>query len=83
MKTVFLLLAEFESPIIPLSAISEKYLGLKPATAETKARASELPFPTFRAGEGQKAPRVVHIEDFAIFLDARRKSAQEEFNYQQ
>jgi hypothetical protein len=81
MKTVFLLMAEFEAATIPLSAIAEKYLGLKPATAETHARTARLPFPTFRMGESQKSPRLVHVEDLANFIDTRRKEASEEYDH--
>lgn len=78
MNTSFLLLAEFETTLIPLSGIAEKYLGMKPSTAENKARTGELPFPTLRIGESQKSPRMVHVEDLAAFIDRRRKEAQEE-----
>ncbi|MFJ5329416.1 pyocin activator PrtN family protein [Pectobacterium versatile] len=49
MNTMFLLMAEFNSATVPLADISEKYFGLKPATAEKKALIGELPIPTFRA----------------------------------
>ncbi|WP_421667259.1 pyocin activator PrtN family protein [Pectobacterium polaris] len=48
MNTMFLLMAEFNSATVPLADISEKYFGLKPATAEKKALIGELPIPTFR-----------------------------------
>lgn len=81
MNTTFLLMAEYETAAIPLSAIAEKYLGLKPATAESKARTADLPFPTFRVGESQKSPRLVHIEDLAHYIDKARQDARKEFNH--
>ena len=83
MNTRFLLLAEFETTLIPLSGIAEKYLGMKPSTAENKARTGELPFPTLRVGESQKSPRMVHVEDLAAFIDLRRKEAREEYSRMQ
>ncbi|WP_336062661.1 pyocin activator PrtN family protein [Serratia sp. 201] len=78
MNTMFLLMAEYEKSNIPLSEIAERYLGLKPATAEQKAAEGKLPIATFRVGNTQKAPRLVHIEDLATLIDQRRKAAKEE-----
>ncbi|MFJ3266781.1 pyocin activator PrtN family protein [Serratia proteamaculans] len=78
MNTMFLLMAEYEKSNIPLSEIAERYLGLKPATAEQKAAEGRLPIATFRVGNTQKAPRLVHIEDLAALIDQRRKEAKEE-----
>ncbi|EES8071067.1 pyocin activator PrtN family protein, partial [Escherichia coli] len=33
MNTLFLLMAEFNTPNIELSAVSQKYFGMSPATA--------------------------------------------------
>ncbi|MCU1787712.1 pyocin activator PrtN family protein [Pectobacterium carotovorum] len=73
MNTMFLLMAEFNSATVPLADISEKYFGLKPATAEKKALIGELPIPTFRGADSQKSPRMVHIQDLANHLDKQRE----------
>lgn len=78
MNTVFLLMAEFETSTIPLAVIAERYLGMRPSTADKKAGAGQLPIPTFRIGDGQKSPRMVHVSDLAEFIDTRRKAAKEE-----
>lgn len=78
MNTVFLLMAEFGTSTIPLAQIAERYLGMKPSTADKKAGAGDLPIPTFRIGDSQKAPRMVHVKDLAEFIDTRRKAAKEE-----
>ncbi|AUX95468.1 pyocin activator protein PrtN [Mixta gaviniae] len=57
----------------------EKYFGMKPATAEKKAWLNQLPVPTFRAGESQKAPRMIHIADLAEYIDKQRKESKEQF----
>lgn len=80
MNTVFLLMAEFETSTIPLSVIAERYLGMRPATADKKAGAGELLIPTFRVGDSQKSPRMVHVADLAEFIDMRRKAARDELN---
>lgn len=78
MNTTFLLMAEFETAVIPLSEIAEKYLGMRPATAENKALTGQLSLPTFRVGDTQKAPRMVHISDLAEHIDRRRAEAKME-----
>lgn len=68
MKTVFLLMAEFNSPTIPLEQIREKYFNLSKAEAERKAKRHDLPVPAFRTG-GQRSPWFVHVEDLANWID--------------
>ena len=79
MNTVFLLMAEFETASIPLSDVCEKYFGMKPATADKKAALGKLPVPTFRAGESQKAPRMIHIQDLADYIERQRAAGIEVF----
>ncbi|WP_261374789.1 pyocin activator PrtN family protein [Yersinia aldovae] len=64
--------------VIPLSVIADKYLGMSPATADKKANAGDMPIPTFRIGNTQKAPRMVHVQDLADFIDERRGKAKED-----
>lgn len=79
MNTVFLLMAEFETASIPLSDVCEKYFGMKPATADKKAALGQLPIPTFRAGQSQKAPRMIHIQDLADYIEQQRAAGIEVF----
>ncbi|PHM50179.1 MULTISPECIES: pyocin activator PrtN family protein [Xenorhabdus] len=78
MNTVFLLMAEFETSQILLSAIAEKYLKLTPATAERKAIEGKLKFPTYRMNDSQKSPRIVHVHDLAEYIDKQRELAAKE-----
>ncbi|MCX8596763.1 pyocin activator PrtN family protein [Gilliamella sp. B3486] len=78
MNTVFLLMAEFNTPTIPLSQIAEKYLGMTISTANKKANCGELSIPSFRLDQGQKAPRIVHIQDLADYIDKQREIAKDE-----
>lgn len=80
MNTTFLLMAEFETAVVHLSQIAEKYLGMRPSTAEQKAAEGKLSLPTFRVGDTQKAPRMVHISDLAEHIDRRRAEAKKEFS---
>lgn len=80
MNTFYLLMAEFETVTPALAEISEKFLGMKPATAEKKALLGELAIPTFRIGESQKAPRLVHLQDLAEYIDKARKKGKDQFN---
>ncbi len=78
MKTVFLLMAEFNEADIPLEKVAEKYLAMKPEQAARKAKLHQLPFPTFRAGS-QKAPFLVNVADLAKFIDDSRAAAEREW----
>ncbi len=79
MNTIFLLLAEFETGIIPLDDLAEKYLGLNPAQARRRAARQALPFPVHRAIGSQKAPWLVNAQDFARHLDQQREAAKIEW----
>ncbi|MDE9545442.1 pyocin activator PrtN family protein [Xenorhabdus bovienii] len=81
MNTTLLLMAEFEAAAIPLSYIAERYLGMKPSTAEQKAALGQLPLPTFRCNNSQKSPRMVHISDLAELIDKKRKESKDEMEY--
>lgn len=79
MNTVFLLMAEFQTATIALADVSERYFGMKPATAEKKAVLGQFPVPTFRANDSQKAPRMMHIQDLADHLDEQRRKGRDLF----
>jgi hypothetical protein len=75
MKTLYLLMARFEQPAIPLSVVCEEYFGLSIHEANRAASLNRLPVPTFRVGTSQRAPRMVHVEDLATLIDRRRQEA--------
>lgn len=79
MNTAFALLARFESPTVPLEDICEEFFGMKKEKANEKASLNELPVPTFRASDSQKAPRLVHVDDLAKMLDEQRATAKAEW----
>ncbi|EPJ5578021.1 pyocin activator PrtN family protein [Citrobacter farmeri] len=79
MNTLFLLMAEFNTPNIELSVVCQKYFGMSPSTAEAKANACQLPIPTYRVGTSQKAKRCINIQDLAAYIDQRREEGREEW----
>jgi hypothetical protein len=81
MTTLIFLMAEYETASVPLSKICEKYLGIQPSTAESKAAKGLLPLPTFRLNESQKSPRLVHLTDLAELIDRKRKEAKDSLGH--
>lgn len=79
MNTAFALLARFESPTVPLEDICEEFFGLRRDKAYQHASMQSLPVPTFRASDSQKAPRLVHVDDLARYLDDQRAKARKEW----
>jgi hypothetical protein len=80
MNTVFLLMAEYESPTIPLVPVAEKYLQMSERKAKNLASTQELPFPVLRGGESQKSGWFVHIDDLARYIDMQREKARGQWN---
>ena len=68
------LLKQYNTPILPLSAISDKYFGITPKRAAADAAQGILPISTFRLRDSTKAPLFVHLEDLAVLIDSRRNS---------
>lgn len=79
MNTLYLLMAEFNSAMIPLEAVAAKYFGLQPAKAKVKAALQQLPVPTFRAADSQKAPWLIAASDLADHLDTQRAKAEKDW----
>lgn len=78
MNRVFLLMAEFEEADIPVTKVAEKYLGMDDRSWKRLAATQQLPFPVFRAG-GQKSPWLVSVNELARYLDAREKTAAQDW----
>jgi len=66
-------------PLIPLKEICDMLLDIAYSTAVRKARINELPFPTMRLGDSQKAKCVVHINDLAAYIDNENNHARAEW----
>jgi len=71
MKTEFMLLAVYDSPLIPLKRFAEDILGIKHQTANNQLSAGTFPVPVTRVGEFVK----VHVEDAARYIDECREQS--------
>ena len=71
MQTVFMLLAQYEKPVVPLKDICSEYFGLSYQTARQRANAGMLPIPKFRTS--QKSDYLVHLTDLASYIDQQRE----------
>lgn len=85
MKTIFLLMAEFDGrAAVDLFEIGPKYLGITEKTKLSfKARNGQLPFPAFKADKSQKAPWLVSLEDLAQHLDHQKNLAKQDWQQMQ
>jgi hypothetical protein len=75
-------MAEFGSgTMIPLESLAFKVLGLSVNTAKRKAKACNLPFPTVKLHDSQKAPYLVHIHDLANYIEDRCNTVRIEWGH--
>lgn len=77
-KTVYLLMAEFNSSHIRLEDLCGTYLDMEYPRACRLAARQKLPFPVIRTA-GQKSPWMVQVEDLAKYLDKMREEAAEKW----
>ncbi|HEX3838549.1 MAG TPA: pyocin activator PrtN family protein [Steroidobacteraceae bacterium] len=77
-STYFALMAEFGAGQVELDRVSEKYFGLAPSAAKSRAAMHQLPVPAFR-GASQKSPWLISIADLAVHLDERREVARKDW----
>lgn len=78
MNTTFLLMAQFNKPILELSEVCTTYLNIEKKEAYSLALKQNLPFPVFRCGS-QKSPWLVNINDLATWLDNEREKAKKDW----
>lgn len=76
-RTAFLLMAQYQTPSIPLATVCDEYFGVSLPEANRMATLNKLPVPTYRVGPGQKSPRHVHIDDLARLIDERHEAARQ------
>lgn len=80
MKTVFLLIAQYEAQaVIPIESVCRDYFApLTVPTLTRKISAGEISLPLVRMESSQKGAKGVHVEDLAAYIDARRAAAVKE-----
>lgn len=82
-RTAFLLMAQYEKPLIPLELAAADFLQISTRLAKERAAAGTLPFPTMRLADSQKAPRFVHVDDLAKWIDDSRAEARKQWERSQ
>jgi hypothetical protein len=80
MKTIFLLMAQYEGlAVIPVEIVAKDYFPHINATGLVgKITRGEIALPLTRIEPGQKSARGVHVTDLAQYIDARRSAAVKE-----
>ena len=80
MNTAFLLLARYDGKaVIPLKDVCRDYFShLTVEIFLRKVAKGEIKIPVIRMEDSQKPAKVVHLQDMASFLDARRAAAVQE-----
>jgi hypothetical protein len=66
MNTNFALLARFQTPVIELKKVCEEFFGIKPKTAEQKAKGCDFSIPTFKLRDSERSPTLIKIEDLDV-----------------
>lgn len=72
MKTEFMLLALYNTPVIPLKTFAEDIMGIKFQTAKNQLAQGSLPVPVTRTAE---RTLMVHVSDAAKYIDDCRENA--------
>ncbi|TDN70487.1 pyocin activator PrtN family protein [Paraburkholderia sp. BL10I2N1] len=81
MKTIDILVQQFNAAFIPLEAVRLAYFPhLSADLMQRRARNNELGLPVTRFDRSQKSALGVHVEDLASYLDGRRAEARKEFS---
>lgn len=70
-------------PAVPLDQVCEAYFGLRVPEARRKAAVNDLPVPTFKLRDSQKAPLVIKSTDLAAWIDATHETALAEWKKSQ
>ena len=79
MKTAFALLIQYEAPVIPAETVcTDFFAGMTYKTFLARVDSGELDLLVTRLGSSRKAPRVVHVNDLADYLDRWRDKAESE-----
>ncbi|MBR7973050.1 pyocin activator PrtN family protein [Burkholderia vietnamiensis] len=80
MKTVFILLAQYDArAIVPIELICRDYFShLTPVQLVRKVSLGEIALPLVRIEGSKKSAKGVHVEDLAKWIDERRAAALKE-----
>lgn len=68
MNTAFILMAQYQTAIIPAERVAKDYFQLTADKFIRKALAGDIPLPLVRMEASQKSARGVHLADLAAYL---------------
>ncbi|MGO4854464.1 pyocin activator PrtN family protein [Phaeovulum sp. W22_SRMD_FR3] len=79
-NTVWLLMAQYDGrAMIPVDQVCKDFFGaLSLPVFLRKVSSGEIPLPLARMEGSQKSAKMVHINDLAIYIDARANEARRE-----
>ncbi|RZH03129.1 pyocin activator PrtN family protein [Acinetobacter pittii] len=79
-NSLFLLVARYQSPVVPLETIVKDYFShMQIAEARRRANSQQLPFPAFRSEpENKKSTWMVNVADLAVYLDKQSQIAKQD-----
>jgi len=80
MNTAFLLLAQYDGrAVIPIEMVCRDYFShLTPVKLIAKISSGDIAIPLVRIESSQKCAKGVHLQDLAVYLDARTEAARKE-----
>lgn len=78
MNTLFMLMAQYEKPVVPLEECCDS-LGYSYSTARRMASQGTFPVPLIQSHEGRKTRYQVHLQDLADYFDRKREEARKLF----
>src|SRR5262245_38919396 len=81
--TLHALIKRFNGPTVPLDVAAQEFFGLSRDKAYQYAALNKLPVPAFRCTDSSKSPLLIHLEDLAALIDARRAKARSEWSKSQ
>jgi hypothetical protein len=64
--------------LTPAEVCAAYFAPMSERVFHRKLLTGEIRLPVTRMGPGQKAPRMIHVEDLAKYIEERRKVAQNE-----
>ncbi len=76
MKTSMILLAQYETAVIPLERVRDDYFdGMTDRAFKRSLADGRIRLPVTRMAGSQKAARGVHLNDLAEYIDRQREEA--------
>jgi hypothetical protein len=79
MKTLMMLMARHEAPVISAETVCKEYFaGMHMSVFLRKISEGKIPLPLIRMEDSQKGAKMIHLNDLAAYIDAKRDAAAKE-----